>query len=53
MEVKKVGKAGLALIKQFEGCRLEAYRCTAGRWRRPMPSCGTWHPHLLSRPAAE
>ena len=32
MEVKKVGKAGLALIKQFEGCRLEAYRCSAGRW---------------------
>ena len=32
MEVKKVGEAGLALIKQFEGCRLEAYRCSAGRW---------------------
>ena len=32
MEVMKVGKAGLALIKQFEGCRLEAYRCSAGRW---------------------
>ena len=32
MEVKKVGKASLALIKQFEGCRLEAYRCSAGRW---------------------
>lgn len=26
----KTGVAGLALIKQFESCRLEAYRCPAG-----------------------
>lgn len=23
---------GIALIKQFEGCKLEAYRCAAGVW---------------------
>jgi len=27
---KKIGKAGLELIKSFEGCRLTAYRCPAG-----------------------
>lgn len=26
----KTGQAGLSLIKQFEGCRLTAYRCPAG-----------------------
>lgn len=28
----KIGQAGLELIKQFEGCRLEAYKCAAGVW---------------------
>ncbi len=28
----KTGKAGIELIKKFEGCRLEAYRCPAGVW---------------------
>lgn len=28
----KTGQAGINLIKQFEGCRLEAYKCPAGRW---------------------
>ncbi len=28
----KTGQAGLDLIKQFEGCRLTAYRCPAGVW---------------------
>ena len=28
----KTGQAGLNLIKQFEGCRLNAYRCPAGVW---------------------
>ena len=28
----KTGQAGLNLIKQFEGCRLTAYRCPAGVW---------------------
>ena len=29
---KRIGQAGLALIKQYEGCRLAAYRCAAGVW---------------------
>ena len=29
---KTIGKAGLALIKRFEGCRLAAYQCAAGVW---------------------
>ena len=28
----KLGAAGLALIKQFEGCKLKAYKCPAGLW---------------------
>lgn len=28
----KTGQAGLNLIKQFEGCRLTAYKCLAGVW---------------------
>jgi GH24 family phage-related lysozyme (muramidase) len=28
----KTGKQGRKLIRQFEGCRLEAYRCPAGVW---------------------
>lgn len=28
----KTGKAGLELIKSFEGLRLEAYKCPAGVW---------------------
>lgn len=27
-----VNKAGIDLIKQWEGCRLEAYKCSAGVW---------------------
>ncbi len=30
MANRKIGQAGLALIKQFEGCRLTAYKCAAG-----------------------
>lgn len=29
---KKIGQAGLEIIKSFEGCRLEAYKCPAGVW---------------------
>ena len=29
---RKIGQAGLALIKQYEGCRLIAYKCSAGVW---------------------
>ena len=27
-----IGKRGLALIQEFEGCRLTAYQCSAGVW---------------------
>lgn len=30
MANRKIGQAGLDLIKQFEGCRLTAYKCAAG-----------------------
>lgn len=29
---RDIGNAGLELIKSFEGLRLEAYRCPAGKW---------------------
>nr|DAI37636.1 MAG TPA: Lysozyme [Bacteriophage sp.] len=32
MANRKIGQAGLNLIKQFEGCRLTAYQCAAGVW---------------------
>ena len=32
MANRRIGQAGLALIKQHEGCRLAAYRCAAGVW---------------------
>lgn len=32
MANRKIGQAGLNLIKQFEGCRLSAYQCAAGVW---------------------
>ena len=32
MAKRRIGQAGLALIKQFEGCRLIAYQCSAGVW---------------------
>ena len=32
MANKRIGQAGLALIKQYEGCRLAAYRCATGVW---------------------
>ena len=28
----KINEAGLSLIKSFEGCRLESYKCPAGVW---------------------
>lgn len=28
----KISKAGLDIIKRYEGCRLEAYKCPAGVW---------------------
>ena len=32
MANRKISQAGLDLIKQFEGCRLTAYQCSAGVW---------------------
>lgn len=32
MANKRIGQAGFDLIKQYEGCRLAAYRCAAGVW---------------------
>lgn len=32
MEVRKVSKTGIDLIKKYEGCKLEAYQCCAGKW---------------------
>lgn len=32
MKKRKIGQAGLNLIKQYEGCRLSAYQCAAGVW---------------------
>lgn len=32
MSVKKISDAGIALIKSFEGCRLDAYKCPTGKW---------------------
>ena len=28
----KINEAGLKLIKNYEGCKLEAYKCSAGKW---------------------
>jgi len=28
----KISQKGINLIKEFEGCRLEAYQCAAGKW---------------------
>lgn len=32
MAMKKTSSKGVSLIKQFEGCRLKAYKCPAGVW---------------------
>ncbi len=32
MANRKIGQAGLNIIKQFEGCQLTAYQCSAGVW---------------------
>lgn len=32
MANRKIGQAGRSLIKQYEGCRLAAYKCSAGVW---------------------
>ena len=32
MAHRKINETGIALIKRFEGCRLTAYKCSAGVW---------------------
>ena len=32
MKITKIGINGLKLIKEFEGCKLKAYKCPAGVW---------------------
>jgi len=32
MEKMEISQEGLALIKKFEGCKLESYQCAAGVW---------------------
>ena len=32
MEKMEISQEGLALIKKFEGCKLESYKCAAGVW---------------------
>jgi lysozyme len=32
MKITKIGINGLKLIKKFEGCKLNAYKCPAGFW---------------------
>lgn len=41
----KIGPRGLALIKQYEGCRLKAYRCSADVWTIGYGSTG---PHVTA-----
>lgn len=31
-EAKRISEKGLNLIKEFEGCKLKAYKCPAGVW---------------------
>jgi len=31
-EIMNISEKGLELIKHFEGCELEAYKCAAGVW---------------------
>ena len=32
MQNMEISQEGLSLIKKFEGCKLESYRCSAGVW---------------------
>jgi lysozyme len=45
---RRINAAGLALIKEFEGCRLEAYRDAVGIWTIGYGSTGP-HVHPNSR----
>lgn len=43
MIARKMGAAGLNIVKLFEGCELSAYRCPAGIWTIGYGSTG---PHV-------
>ena len=49
---RRINAAGLALIKEFEGCRLEAYRDAVGIWTIGYGSTGP-HVHPNSRIAPQ
>ncbi|MGL5787523.1 MAG: lysozyme [Bacteroidales bacterium] len=38
----KISEKGIQLIKEFEGCRLTAYKCQAGRWTIGYGHTGRW-----------
>lgn len=38
---RRIGVAGLALVKEFEGCKLVAYKCPAGVWTIGYGSTGS------------
>lgn len=40
----KTGQAGIELIKRYEGCRLDAYKCPAGVWTIGYGHTGDVHP---------
>lgn len=55
MTIRRIGAAGAAIIKAFESCQLQAYRCPAGVWTIGYGSTG---PHVkpgmtISRDRAE
>lgn len=43
MTARRIGAAGAAVIRKFEGCELRAYRCPAGVWTIGYGSTG---PHV-------
>jgi len=50
----KISDEGLALIKHFEGCRLEAYLCPAGVWTIGYGhTCGVKDGDVIDQEAAE
>lgn len=44
MRLMRTSEGGLALIKKYEGCILEAYRCPAGVW-----TIGYGHTHRVTK----
>lgn len=38
----RISESGIKLIKEFEGCRLKAYSCQAGKWTIGYGHTGKW-----------